>query len=288
MDFFKDNIQIEDFGIGRRARGVVALAIVSKFAVVALKNIDSADGEMLLYVTVDAKTWAKAQFPHASSAQLRENAYTLLESTTHSLAVDVVLQDKSPIGTLFISNSNGTFFVEALTDTNRNNMGYVDYERIYGVEGIGLANIVTNALEVETRGVSKKLRTMMTFNDGSSWTTLRPPGEDMFGQKVSCDPTNDKLCALHFHSVTTPHNFGRVFSSPAPGFVMGVGSIGETLWEYKSSDTFLSTDAGVTWKMISKGAHKYEFGDLGSILVIVDDEEITDTVKYSLDLGKTW
>ena len=289
MDFFNDNIKIEEFGVGKKAsRGVVAFAIVSKFAVAALKNLESPDGEMLLYVTVDAKTWAKAQFPHASSAQLRENAYTLLESTTHSLAVDVVLQDRSAIGTLFISNSNGTFFVETLKDTNRNAMGYVDYERIYGVEGIGLSNVVTNAQEVETRGASKKLRTMITFNDGSSWTTLRPPREDMFGEKVPCDISDSSLCALHFHSVTAPHNFGRVFSSPAPGFVLGVGSVGESLWEYKSSDTFLSTDAGVTWKMVSKGAHKYEFGDLGSILVIVDDEEITDTIKYSLDLGKTW
>ena len=243
---------------------------------------------MLLYVSVDAKTWAKAQFPHASSAKLRENAYTLLESTTHSLAVDVVLQDRSTIGTLFISNSNGTFFVETLKDTNRNAIGYVDYERIYGVEGIGMSNIVANAQEVESRGASKKLRTMITFNDGSSWTPIRPPSEDVNGQKIPCDPSDTNNCALHFHSVTAPHNFGRVFSSPAPGFVMGVGSIGESLWEYGKSDTFLSTDAGLTWKMVAKDAHKYEFGDLGSILLIVDDEEVTDTVKYSLDLGKTW
>ena len=255
---------------------------------VALKNLDSGDGEMLLYVTVDAKTWARAQFPHASSAQLRENAYTLLESTTHSLAVDVVLQEKSSIGTLFISNSNGTFFVETLKDTNRNGMGYVDYERIYGVEGIGMANVVTNAKEVETRGVSKRLKTMITYTDGSSWTTLRPPREDIFGEAIPCDITDTKLCTLSFFSVTALHNFGRVFSSPAPGIVMGVGSIGETLWEYKSSDTFLSTDAGLSWRMVAKGAHKYEFGDLGSILVLVDDEEITDTIRYSLDMGKTW
>jgi len=287
-DFFEQNIKIEEFGIGRKARGVIAFAIVSKFAVAALKDLDSRDGEMLLYVSVDAKTWAKAQFPHASSAKLRENAYTLLESTTHSLAVDVVLQDRAAIGTLFVSNSNGTFFVEALKDTNRNRLGYVDYERIYGVEGIGMANVVMNAQEVESRGTPKKLRTQITFNDGSSWAPIRPPSEDITGQKISCDPSDTTNCALHFHSVTTPHNYGRVFSSPAPGFVMGVGSIGESLWEYGKSDTFLSTDAGVTWKMVSKEAHKYEFGDLGSILLIVDDEEATDTVKYSLDLGKTW
>lgn len=53
-------------------------------------------------------------------------------------------------------------------------------------------------------------------------------------------------------------------------------------------DTFLSTDAGLTWNMVQEGAHKYEFGDQGSILVIADDEELTDHVHYSYDGGKTW
>lgn len=69
---------------------------------------------------------------------------------------------------------------------------------------------------------------------------------------------------------------------------MGVGSIGQSLDAYDDGDTFLSVDAGLSWRMVSKGAHKYEFGDEGSILVLVDDEKLTSEVKYSLDLGKTW
>jgi hypothetical protein len=53
-------------------------------------------------------------------------------------------------------------------------------------------------------------------------------------------------------------------------------------------DTFLSTDAGLTWRVIQEGAHKYEFGDQGSILVIADDEEATDHVHYSYDGGASW
>lgn len=68
---------------------------------------------------------------------------------------------------------------------------------------------------------------------------------------------------------------------------MGVGSVGATLEGYKESDT-LSTDAGLMWKMAMKGPNKYQYGDSGSILVIVEDEDMTDHVKYSLDLGKTW
>ena len=80
----------------------------------------------------------------------------------------MVLQDRSSIGTLFVSDSNGTFFVEILKDTNRNDLGYVDYEKLYGVDGVGLANVVSNIKDVEGRGTRKQLKTMITFDDGTS------------------------------------------------------------------------------------------------------------------------
>jgi hypothetical protein len=69
---------------------------------------------------------------------------------------------------------------------------------------------------------------------------------------------------------------------------MGVGSIGNSLLPYEESDTFLSTDGGLTWRMIRTDAYKYEFGDSGGILVIVNDEEGVDQVRYSVDLGNSW
>jgi len=69
---------------------------------------------------------------------------------------------------------------------------------------------------------------------------------------------------------------------------MGVGSIGATLDKYEDSATFVSTNAGVDWKMISTDAHKYEFGDQGSILVVVNDEERVSDLRYSTNMGQSW
>jgi hypothetical protein len=69
---------------------------------------------------------------------------------------------------------------------------------------------------------------------------------------------------------------------------MGVGSVGEYLKPYTDSETFISTDAGVTWRGVRGEASKYEFGDKGGIVVVVGDEEGVDEIRYSMDLGQSW
>ena len=127
-DFFQKETNFVDLGIGKEARGVVGIGGVQKYLVTALKPTSSTGGqdssEMVLYVTEDGLTWSRALFPHGHG--LKENAYTIVESTEHSILVDVNSAPGSKSGTLFTSNSNGTYFTQSLEHTNRNKMGIVD------------------------------------------------------------------------------------------------------------------------------------------------------------------
>ena len=40
--------------------------------------------------------------------------------------------------------------------------------------------------------------------------------------------------------------------------------------------------------MVRMNAHKHQIGGVGSMLVIVNDEEGVDELNYSLDFGKSW
>ncbi|BFZ62307.1 vacuolar protein sorting/targeting protein PEP1 [Saitoella coloradoensis] len=289
-DLFPDNLQLvkssdwfqttEDvsFEGSRAVRGVVGIVVVEKFLVAAVKS--SGTDEMRMYVSLDGNLWDRAEFPHDS--KLQEDAYTVLESMPYSIQVDVLGNNAiNPMGTLYTSNSNGTYFVKRLEHTNRNVGGNVDFEKVDNVEGVVLANVVANWEEVqERRMTTKKVQSRISFDDGNNWHRLKGPG---------CDGKSEDECSLHLHSVTSPHNSGRIFSSTAaPGILMGVGNVGPEMKEYTEGDLFVSTDAGLTWSLSRSGAHKYEFGDGGSILIAVDDEESTDRVAYSLDFGRTW
>ncbi|RDL38307.1 Oligoxyloglucan reducing end-specific cellobiohydrolase [Venustampulla echinocandica] len=270
-NFFASGDGLQEFEpkleAGRTVKGIVNMAIVTKYLVVAA----SADGtdEMALYISDDTIRWHRAVFPH--DHKLTEAAYTILESTNYSIQVDVMSGSPvNPMGVLFSSNSNGTYFQRNIEHTNRNEWGMVDFEKISGIQGIVLVNVVENFEEVEKSRKAKKIKSQISFDDGRTF------------QGLTCDKKD-----LHLHSVTDLSNSGRVFSSPAPGLVMGIGNTGDDLTSYKKGNLYVSDDAGLTWREGLKGPHKYEFGDQGSILVAIADEP-TDKFQYSLNHGKDW
>jgi hypothetical protein len=244
----------------------------------------------------------------------------------------VLVHSTAAVGDLFVSNSNGTEFTISLQDTNRNQRGIVDYENLVGLDGIGIANVVSNREEVVGWGKDKEIKSQITYNDGRTWRDLQPPAKKANGDDWACDlrdpvrhqplgPTRSaaadaKGCLSPGQVLVAPplgldpaqlwsrllvgrarlrhgRRLGRCLVSPASRETVDVTDahlprLPSSLMPYDDCDTFISHDAGVSWHMAFADASKYEFGDQGSIIVAVNDEEPTDTIKYSWDAGRTW
>ena len=69
--------------------------------------------------------------------------------------------------------------------------------------------------------------------------------------------------------------------------MIGVGNVGETLTPIADGDTFMTRDGGLTWKEVHKGSYFWEYGDQGSIIVIVSRSPTND-IRYTLNEGATW
>jgi hypothetical protein len=95
-------------------------------------------------------------------------AYTVLESSTKAVFLHMTMTEPpSPFwGNILKSNSNGTYFGLSIDNVNRNEQGYVDFEKMIGLDGIALVNIVSNTQDAALTG-RKTLQTRITHNDGA-------------------------------------------------------------------------------------------------------------------------
>jgi hypothetical protein len=91
-------------------------------------------------------------------------------------------------GSIFKSNSNGTYYNLALENVNRDGRGYTDFEKMIGLDGIAVVNVVVNTDDANISG-KKELQTRITHNDGASWKPLTPPSRDSLGQSYDCTST---------------------------------------------------------------------------------------------------
>lgn len=267
---------------------MLQFATMSEFIIVAAKTEDERQA-LRVDSSIDGKTFAEAKFP-SNFVVPHQSAYTVLDSSTHSIFLHVTVNDveHGEFGSIIKSNSNGTSYVMSIDKVNRNKVGYVDFEKMLGLEGVAVVNIVANAEQAKD-GSTKKLKTMITHNDGAEWNAITPPEMDADGEKYECIGKDIQSCSLHLHGYTERKDPRDTYSSPsAVGLMMGVGNVGEFLGRYKDGDTFVSRDGGITWRCAQKGQYMWEYGDQGSIIVIVEENTPTDHILYSRDEGMTW
>ncbi|KAJ2485455.1 vacuolar protein sorting/targeting protein PEP1, partial [Coemansia sp. RSA 2320] len=296
-DFFSTK-RVVHFGSGndgaggdRAGGGIVAISVVKSYVLAAISHADS--NEMDLFISVDGHVWAESHLPLPPGTE--EDAYTILESTQYSILVDIVTSSTRAVGSLFRSNSNGTYYTQSLEHTHRSKDGLVDVERVHGVEGVIIANQVSNWDQIGKGTIFHRermeLRSRISFNDGAHWRYLQAPEKDVDGKRLGCsaDGWHTGECALHVHSVSSTRAPGRVFGLPSSaGVAMAVGSVGSKMMPWRECDTFLTRDGGISWSMVHHDAHHAQLADSGAVLVLANDEVPTDSIAYSLDSGRTW
>lgn len=246
--------------------------------------------ELRAFVTQDGEEFAEAKLPQ-DLADLKQQTFTILGSQMLSIFMHMSTNNKIDyfFGDLLKSNSNGTSFVTLQKDVNRNNKGLVDFEVVQNLEGIILINVVANAKDVSENSQEKNLKTKITFNDGSDWTYLKPPQKDSEGKKYSCNSKDLEHCSLNLHGSSEYIDTRDTYSSgSAVGMMFAIGNVGESLLPRDQCSTFFTSDGGMTWKEVKKGANQWEFGDHGGVLVLVAEDKVTNYVTYSLDAGVTW
>ncbi|TPX24995.1 vacuolar protein sorting/targeting protein PEP1 [Coccidioides immitis] len=269
-------------------KNILDFRTMAEFIIVAAR---AGKDSLKVGASIDGDTFADAEFPPNFDVKTQQ-AYTVLDSSTHSVWLHVTVHNvpDHQFGSIIKSNSNGTSYVLSLSNVNRNNADYVDFEKMQGLEGVALVNVVANVDEV-VKGAAKKLRTMITHNDGAEWDYVRPPAMDADGRKYGCSPGKKGTaeCGLHLHSYTERRDFRDTFSSPsAVGLMLAVGNVGDHLTLKSEGDTFITRDGGIEWHSVKKGNYIWEYGDQGSIIVIVPESKPTKTIFYTLDEGRTW
>lgn len=268
---------------GRRTlfNNIVDYALRDQFLVVA--TIDESIEELRAKVLIDGETFADAHYPNDFQVK-RETAYTFLDTLTGSIFFHVMTNGEKhrEAGALLKSNSNGTYFVLSLENVNRNEQGYVDFDRIESLEGVLIANVIDNPGAPE----AKALKLMISFNDGAQWLYLVPPVRDSAGKKFCAGDL--KSCSLNLKGYTERPDYRDTYeSASAIGLLIGVGSVGPSL-DRNNLATFMLLDGGVSWKEIRKGLYMWEYGDHGTILVLVNVDQATDELLYLTDMGESW
>jgi Sortilin, neurotensin receptor 3,/Sortilin, neurotensin receptor 3, C-terminal len=255
-------------------------------AAVPLRNTKAVQ----LQVSMDGTQFSTATFPDKFSVK---DGYTVLPSNTGNVFLHVIesLSPGAEFGTVFKSDWNGKFYHSAIQGINQNRLGFVDFEKVEGLNGTMIVNQIRNIEDVK-QGQNKQLVTKMTFDDGLTWNYLTPPKFDSAKLGYNCQHN----CQLHLHAFTERRDKKDSYSSPgAAGVMIGVGilflisgNVGEYLDAYSTGDTFLSRDAGRSWIEIAKQAHMIEINDHGAIILLANDEDFVTSVKYSLDVGATF
>lgn len=180
--------------------------------------------------------------------------------------------------------------VPSLVNINAKDKFLPDYQRFKGLESVIVANVVSNSNDV-IKGQPKELTTMVSFDDGAHWQMLQLEHDQSSVKK-------EKYLHLQLENYLTrspklvqltESKFGYLGDMSSTGSNVGVGiaqgSEGKHLRLIDKLDTFITLDAGATWRKIKGGRHKVVWCAQGAAMLSMRDDIPLNSVEYSLDLG---
>lgn len=199
---------------------------------------------------------------------------------------------------MFKADYTGANFNKILSNVVSESSNRIAFQEVSSLEGLYFANVydedylrvyaeLSNTNGIKQGDMNQFVKTLVSFNFGTTWTRITPPSLDLKGEQFRC---KDAGCFLNLHlknSERVPPVYGV---RSAPGIIMAVGSVGTYLTDMDSEmSVFLSEDGGVSWREIfDDGPYTFEIADQGGILVASKYMAHTSVFKYSTDRGRSW
>jgi photosystem II stability/assembly factor-like uncharacterized protein len=229
-------------------------------------------------------------------------------------------------GHTYMSGVHGLHYTLSLPYTRRTNHwgltgSGVDLHRAAGLDGVIVANVVTNPELKSCRQCRAAAQceahctfaTVLSTDNGKTWQRVKPPhacaagsgsaadaassassSSGSFAASDSFGKTDERatLCSLNLHGYSSGSAVHPLVSSEyAPGLILANGNVGDSLHadgRRDDTDVYMTRDAGLSWKKIADGPHAYGETDFGSLIYMCALGRLVSTMRFSLDSGKTW
>uniref|UniRef100_A0A8D3EER6 VPS10 domain-containing protein n=1 Tax=Scophthalmus maximus TaxID=52904 RepID=A0A8D3EER6_SCOMX len=237
-------------------------------------------GTRMIHVSVDGgEVWNMAQLPTVNHEQF----YSILSANQDMIFMHVDDPGDSGVGTIYVSDDRGTVFSKSLERHLYTTTGSdTDFTPVASLRGVYMTSALTEGGAVET---------VISFDQGASWQTLRRPENSHCDTETSTNRPN--RCRLHIHasySTTMKMNVPMLpLSQPsAVGLILAHGSVGDAESSL-SPDVYVSDDGGYSWLLALRGPHHYAILDSGGLLVAVEHtNSAVNQIKFSTDEGQCW
>jgi len=220
-------------------------------------------------------TMKLATFP----TNLAERTYTIINDIA---GLSYVAVDHSSLGSsvkwvnVYVTDFTSDAYVLSREYVTKDRLtSKVDFTGI-NLDGVQLANVYHLDQEPYP-SLQSVVVSEITWDNGGQWNPIDGPVD-------SCPPEASH-CDIHFQGRSS--GFAIESAASAVGMIVATGNTGDLL-DDDALNTYISHDAGLTWKKIAQGTKIYQFSDHGGLLLLAEDEWATKSVLYSWDKGSTF